>query len=170
MLLFLDTEYTGFGQLRPKLISLALVAEDGRREFYVELTDTWTLDDCTSFVKSKVIPVLSGPRMPRAEARGELLAWLEHAPRAVKVACDSETDWRFLLDLLGTPLPANLADQYYDLRPLVDATIYDRTVAAYYRTDAREHHALVDARAYRRGWLAWMDVRKETGERPWNSG
>ncbi|TCG03112.1 hypothetical protein BZM27_50940 [Paraburkholderia steynii] len=170
MLLFLDTEYTGFGQLRPKLISLALVAEDGRREFYVELTDTWTLDDCTAFVKSKVISVLSGPCMPRAEARVELLTWLEHAPRSVKVACDSETDWHLLLDLLGTPLPANLADHYYDLRPLVDTTIYDRTVAGYYRIDAREHHALVDARAYRRGWLAWMDIRKEAGTRPRKSG
>jgi hypothetical protein len=37
MLLFLDTEYTGLGQSRPKLISLTLVAEDGRREFYAEL-------------------------------------------------------------------------------------------------------------------------------------
>jgi hypothetical protein len=49
MQLFLDTEYTGLGQARPQLISLALVPEDGRREFYVELTDTWRLDDCTEF-------------------------------------------------------------------------------------------------------------------------
>ncbi len=52
MLLFLDTEYTGFGQPHPKLISLALVAEDGRREFYIELTDTWQVEDCTEFVRN----------------------------------------------------------------------------------------------------------------------
>ncbi|WP_175961287.1 3'-5' exoribonuclease [Burkholderia pyrrocinia] len=160
MLLFLDTEYTGLGQSRPQLISLALVAEDGQREFYVGVADTWTPDDCTAFVKREVLPLLDGPRMPRAKACAELRTWLAHAPRIVMVACDSETDWHFLLDLLGTPRPANLTDHYYDLRQLVDTTIYDRTVAAYYQKDPREHHALADARAYRRGWLAWMDSRK----------
>ena len=36
MLVFLDTEFTDFA--KPDLISLALVAEDGR-EFYAECTD-----------------------------------------------------------------------------------------------------------------------------------
>jgi DNA polymerase III epsilon subunit-like protein len=160
MLLFLDTEYTGLDQTRPKLISLALVSEDGRREFYVELADTWVPDDCTAFVKREVVPLLDGPRLPRAEACAGLRTWIADAPRAVQVACDSDTDWHFLLDLLGKPWPANLAGHRFDLRPLIDTTVYDRTVAAYYRTDDREHHALADARAYRRGWLAWMDARK----------
>ncbi|ENG0237448.1 3'-5' exoribonuclease [Burkholderia multivorans] len=159
MLLFLDTEYTGLGP-QPKLISLALVAEDGSREFYAELADTWTPDDCTPFVQREVLPLLAGPRLLRADACAALREWFDHAPRAVQAACDSETDWHFLLDLLGRPLPANLADRHYDLRPLIDTTIYDRTVAASYTADAREHHALADARAYRRGWLAWMDSRK----------
>ncbi len=54
MLLFLDTEYTGYGQAIPQLISLALVAEDGKREFYVEIADTWRVADCTAFVKREV--------------------------------------------------------------------------------------------------------------------
>ncbi|WP_186223154.1 3'-5' exoribonuclease [Burkholderia gladioli] len=165
MLLFLDTEYTGFAQAFPKLISIGIVAEDGRAEFYVELADTWTLEDCTAFVKREVLPLLDGPGIPRAEACAQLLTWLAHAPRSVQVACDSEADWLFLVDLLGTLWPANLANRYYDLRPLVDTTVYDQAVAAYYRTDAREHHALVDARAYRVGWLAWMDARKAKRKR-----
>lgn len=160
MLLFLDTEYTGLRQAQPRLISLALVAEDGSREFYIELSDTWTAADCSPFVLHDVLPLCTGPRVPYVEARTELRAWLDDAPRAVQVACDSETDWRFLLDLLGTPLPSSLSDRYYDLRPLIDTTIYDQTVARYYRTDPRVHQALVDARAYRMGWLAWMDARK----------
>jgi hypothetical protein len=52
-----------------------------------------------------------------------------------------------VLDLLGWPLPANLADRYYDVRPLIDTTIYERTVAASYTDSAREHHALADAQA-----------------------
>jgi hypothetical protein len=160
VLIFLDTEYTGLGQASPKLISLALVAEDGRREFYVELTDTWRRDDCTEFVKCEVLPLLNGPYRTSAEARDELRAWFADAPREVQAACDSETDFRFLIDLLGAPRPPNLAPRYFDLRPLIDTTIYDFTLMAYYQTDNRMHHALADARAYRRGWLAWMDAGK----------
>jgi 3' exoribonuclease, RNase T-like len=160
VLLFLDTEYTGVGQANPKLISLALVAEDGQREFYAELTDTWTLDDCNEFVKRDVLPLLKGPRYTVAHARAELRVWFAEAPRDVQAACDSPTDWRFLLELLGTPQPPNLTPRYFDLRRLIDTTIYDRTVTAFYGTDNRIHHALADARAYRRGWLAWMDAHK----------
>lgn len=161
MLLFLDTEYTGYDQPRPKMISLALVAEDGSREFYVELADTWSIDDCSGFVRREVVPLLAGLGVPRAKARIDLRDWLAEGPRAVQVACDSETDWFFLLDLLGAPLPINLGRRYYDLRPLIDTTVYDQAVAACYKKGAREHHALDDARAYRRGWLAWMDSRKQ---------
>lgn len=160
MLLFLDTEYTGLGQRQPKLISLALVAEDGQREFYVELANTWEPADCSNFVMREVLPLLGGPRVSRAEARAALRTWLADAPRAVQVACDSETDWHFLLDLLEPDRPENLAARYFDLRPLIDTTIYDRAVQDYYIKDRRVHHALVDARAYRYGWLAWMDARK----------
>lgn len=34
------------------------------------------------------------------------------------------------------PGAVNLADRYYDLRPLVGTETYDKTVDAYYRTDA----------------------------------
>lgn len=165
MLLFLDTEYTGFGTSDPKLISLALVAEDGRREFYVELNDTWQLTDCTHFVRNKVLPLLGGPQHTSMEARTKLHAWLNDAPRSVQAACDSTTDFSFLMTLLG-PLDApNLATSYFDLRPLIDSTAYDSTVAASYQVDPRQHHALVDARAYRLAWLAWMDSRKPARKR-----
>jgi len=160
MLLFLDTEYTGLGQAHPKLISLALVAEDGQREFYVELTDTWRHDECTEFVKREVLPLLEGRCRTYVKARDELRTWFAEAPREVQAACDSETDFRFLLDLIGSPRPMNLATHYFDLRPLIDTTIYDGAVTAYYGTDNRLHHALADARAYRHGWLAWMDAKK----------
>jgi len=163
MLLFLDTEYTGLGQTDPKLISLALVAEDGRREFYVELADTWQAADCTGFVRKEVLPLLDGSPLTQAQARVALRDWLAMAPRHVQAACDSATDFHFLLGLLGTPCPDNLAAHHFDLRPLIDTTVYDRTVAAYHRTDPRMHHALADARAYRSGWLAWMDSRKRNG-------
>ncbi|WP_082722320.1 3'-5' exoribonuclease [Burkholderia mayonis] len=165
MLLFLDTEYTGYSQAAPQLISLALVAEDGKREFYVELADTWLLADCTEFVKREVILLLTGPRRSTVQARSDLKTWFADCPRNVQVACDSATDFGFLLDLLGSPLPVNLASHYFDLRPLIDLSIYDQAVSAYYQIDNRVHHALVDARAYRHGWLAWMDSRKAGSEK-----
>jgi hypothetical protein len=54
MLVFLDTEFTDF--VRPELISIALVAEDGR-EFYAERTD-YRHDDCSDFVRETVLPLL----------------------------------------------------------------------------------------------------------------
>ncbi|WP_175946369.1 hypothetical protein [Caballeronia sp. BCC1704] len=161
MLLFLDTEYTGEGQADPGLISLGLVAEDGQREFYVELADTWRPEDCNGFVLREVLPRLDGSPLAIAQASLQLRAWFASAPRYVQAACDSATDFRFLLQLLGEPRPENLDERYFDLRPLIDTTVYDRAVSGFYQTDdARIHHALVDARAYRRGWLAWMDLRK----------
>lgn len=163
MLLFLDTEYTGLGQTGPKLISLALVTEDGQREFYVELADTWQRADCTEFVSREVLPLLDGSARSLVQARVELRDWFAVAPRHMQAACDSATDFSFLLALLGEPRPDNLDARYFDLRPLIDTTVYDRTVAAFYETDPRLHHALADARAYRRGWLAWMDNHKRRG-------
>ena len=154
MLLFLDTEYTGYGTRTPKLISLALVAEDGSREFYVELVDTWHLEECTAFVRAQVLPILSGPQCKLMDARARLLAWFQEAPRSVQAACDSRLDFDFLHWLLGSMHVPNLAAQYFDLRPLIDSTVYDQAVAKSYQVDPREHHALVDARAYRLGWLA----------------
>jgi hypothetical protein len=60
MLVFLDTEFSDF--TRPDLISLALVAEDGR-EFYAERTD-YTATRCTEFVRETVLPLLG--RVPGA--------------------------------------------------------------------------------------------------------
>jgi len=65
MLVFLDTEFTDF--VRPDLISLALVSEDGR-EFYAERTDYYTTR-CSDFVKETVLPLLG--RVPDAACTPE---------------------------------------------------------------------------------------------------
>lgn len=54
--LFLDCEFSQLSAAA-KLISLALVAENGR-EFYVELLDAWREEDCSDFVKEIVVPQL----------------------------------------------------------------------------------------------------------------
>lgn len=59
MYIFFDTEFTNF--TNPQLISIGLAAEDGQ-EFYCELTDTWTLPECSLFVVGWVLPWLSWGR------------------------------------------------------------------------------------------------------------
>lgn len=56
MLLFLDTEFTDF--TNPELISIGLVAEDGR-EFYAECSE-FDRATCNAFVNTKVLPRLVG--------------------------------------------------------------------------------------------------------------
>lgn len=53
MLVFVDSEFIDFVQM--DLISIALVAEDGR-EFYAERTD-YRRDDCSDFVRVAVLPM-----------------------------------------------------------------------------------------------------------------
>lgn len=158
MLLFLDTEYSGLSHAAPdrKLISLALVAEDGSTEWYGEV-DGWTMIDCSPWVQQHVLPSLTGQNMTRQQAKTSLLNWFTTLPRKVQVACDSDIDWKFLKDLLET-LPLNLELERYDLAPLITASRYHATVVNYFNNGNPEHHALHDARAYRRGWLAWMSA------------
>ena len=67
----------------------------------------------------------------------------------------------FSLGLLGSPCPINLASDYFNLwPPVVDTAVYEGSAAAYYETDRKLHDALADSRAYRCGWLAWIDFCK----------
>lgn len=164
MLIFLDTEYTGLGQSIPKLISIAMVPEDGKNQFYaeIEMGDGWAKHDCNEFVLSEVLPLLKGGeyRVTRTRLKESMLAWIATLPRAVQIACDSETDFRFLKQVLNADWPEKLDRRYLDLRPMVDTTVYDQTVQRYQTSERPAHNALNDAHAYRLGWLAWMEVRK----------
>ncbi|MFI4939763.1 MAG: hypothetical protein ACHP7O_05405 [Burkholderiales bacterium] len=79
MLIFIDTEFTDFIQI--DLISIALVAEDGR-EFYAERIDYFQ-EDCNQFVRETVMPLLgrvSGARCMRAELTYRLREWFKALP------------------------------------------------------------------------------------------
>jgi hypothetical protein len=160
MLLFLDTEYTD--PLQIDLISIGLVSEDGKHEFYCERSD---FDEglCNGFVRSAVLPLLQGERAAdRAGLRRQLTAWFAQLPRSVTIGCDSFTDYELLLDALDHEKPVNLAERV-DLRPLIDNTVFHAAVCRYHNAPDRPwHHALHDARAHRIGWLAWNQERDET--------
>lgn len=100
MKLYLDCEFT---QLSPaaKLISLALVAEDGR-EVYVELLDGWSIEDCSDFVTEIVFPQLWGGAyaMPVLAARNTILAFRKGFTEMVEIVTDApEYDWELFCEL-----------------------------------------------------------------------
>lgn len=139
MRLFLDCEFTQLSAVA-KLISLALVAEDGR-EFYVELRDTWKFEDCSDFVKEIVLPQLwhGGYSLPTAEARMAVLSFLTTFNKEVEIVTDApHFDWELFCDLVyeGGRWP-RIVRNYP-----TDAT----TLEVIKHGPSLPHHALMDAR------------------------
>jgi hypothetical protein len=139
MRLFLDCEFTQLSSAA-KLISLALVAENGR-EFYVELLDGWREEDCSDFVKEIVIPQLWGGSysLPTAEARMALLRFLTSFEKEVEIATDApHYDWELFCDLVYKDGSWPRIVRNYP----TDAT----TLLQISEGEELPHHALLDAR------------------------
>ena len=139
MRLFLDSEFSQLSA-QAKLISLALVGQD-RREFYVELQDTWQVDDCSDFVKKIVLPQLWGGEyaMPLTEARPALLRFLATYDEELEVVTDAPVyDWELFCELAyhDGKWPKNVRNFP------TDAT----TLTATNDGEELPHHALLDAR------------------------
>lgn len=139
MMVFLDCEFTRLSAAA-KLISLALVAEDGR-EFYVELLDTWEEEDCSDFVKEIVLPQLWGGSYvrPTIEARSALLDFLASFDEILEIVTDApQYDWELFCELAydDGKWPRNVRNYP------TDATILDATSDGV----PLPHHALLDAR------------------------
>lgn len=139
MRLFLDCEFTQLSA-QAKLISLALVGQDGR-EFYVEVIDAWLEEDCSEFVKEIVLPQPWGGQyaMPIIEARSALLRFLATYDEELEVATDApEYDWELFCELTyhDGKWPKNVRNYP------TDATTLSPTSDG----DELPHHALLDAR------------------------
>ena len=156
MRLFLDTEYTD--PEHQQLISVGIISEDGQHSFYGELND-YDESLCNRFVCENVLPHLEHHGMNRDQLVCVLRDWFATLPRRVFFSCDSYDDIKLTLALLGER-PANLIENWLDLRSLIDTSIYHNAVEAYHTPDKPWHHALHDAAAHRAGWLAWMDHNK----------
>lgn len=145
---FIDTEFTDFQSV--KMISFALVAEDGRA-LYCELSDTWSTQDCSDFVIEVVLPLL-GPlekRLTAAQARQAVKAWVEALCRPVMLYSDSvwhdETAFLSLFTGHMEEWPSNLYEGFVDFKAEKEIDFAARGL--------REHHALDDALALRDAYL-----------------
>ena len=156
MLLMLDCEFTDF--IDCELISIGMVSEDGQHEFYAERSD-YDAARCNDFVREAVLPLLGqfpGAVCSRDELTHRLWSWFATLPRHVQIASDSQHDRDLLWDAFGEGLPPNLDKSIFDLRPLIDTTVFNNAVCCYHdQPNQAWHHALHDARAHRAGWMAW---------------
>jgi hypothetical protein len=146
--IFLDCEFTQLNQ-NSKLISLALVSESGE-EFYVELTDTYSVEDCSDFVIQNVLPQLDPLRCGQSlsEAQVSLRRFLGSFAEELEVCSDApHWDWGFFYDLACAdhqPLPVQVMNQPTNLTILfnqVNAEALEQV-----ELSDLPHHALLDAR------------------------
>jgi 3' exoribonuclease, RNase T-like len=169
MLLFIDTEWADV--LANELVSLALVSDCGRFEFYAERDPL--PGESTDFVREVIYPLLDRGEYALGDAEftnrlHEFFGRMQSIakPDRVIVAYDHRND----LDLLGIALegfnhpetPPRPAFEVQDLAPLGAA--YQQAVEAVFATNPelqkRRHHALTDARVNRD---ACLKVRAAAG-------
>ena len=148
MKIFLDCEFTQLNQ-DSKLISLALVSESGD-EFYVELTDTYSVEDCSEFVIQNVLPQLNPLQYGQSlvEARALLRRFLGCFAEKLEVCSDApHRDWKFFCDLACAdhqPWPVQVLNQPTNLAILFDKV--DAEALEQVELSDPPHHALLDAR------------------------
>lgn len=177
MHLFLDTEFTDFTEC--DLISLGVVSEDGQHEFYVEITDH-TVEWQSDFVKQIVVPLLDNEKhgMIYNEAGVKLAEWIETLPsddliflidyggdgllfgellrncvvnKSIKVEI-IEVAFKHWLHANGFHMPQQLHEAFKGLLSGMEDYFED--------VDSRRHHALVDAKSNRHGWLKGFEYAK----------
>ena len=148
MLVFLDTEFSDFA--KPDLISLALVAEDGR-EFYAERTD---------YRKKGRVP---GAACDSAELALRLRTWFHALPEPSIIIFDYQTDW----DLLAGAMPGRPLDSFATPLHLdgyaITHPFFEKAKNLVYTDAWPPHHALADARALMAGYRAWRAFREKFG-------
>jgi hypothetical protein len=150
--LFLDTEFT---TLAPgaKLISIALVDED-ENFFYAELTDTYTLADCSDFVKTDVLPLLRGGsyKMTEYDCKLAICKWIEERNTKCVICSDAPSwDMPLFMPLLQPCIPEN-----FDMdNGILVRVPHDVEQDLILKFDYDVHNALDDALVMKKGTLGY---------------
>lgn len=151
-ILYLDTEFTDFIQC--DLISIALVSDCGKYEFYAERND-YNKGDCSQFVTEFVLPHLGGVEaICRDELKKQLFEFISSLKEDVIIACDYYGDLDLLYDALDDTRPKNLLPQWHNFKDSTVNPIF-YLASSDYTKGVNQHHALHDARANRLGDLAF---------------
>lgn len=145
MIVYLDTEFTGFRD--PHLISAGLVCGDD--ELYFEVAGI-SLDLCTPFVIENVLPFLSGKGLSPTEISAKMATFLAQCGPEVTFLCDAP---RYDVALIKPFIPATLR-WHYSVPTFPTEVQFDAfTEDLQFELDTlRQHHALDDARALAKIW------------------
>lgn len=143
---FLDTEFIE----KPctiDLISLALVAEDGR-ELYLENSEA-DLSNLDDWMKRNVIPHLKGDGIPKAEFKDQILKFIGEDKKPEIWGYFADYDWVVFCWLFGRmiDLPLHFPKYCRDLKQVMDTLGVKKSQLPQLKGNA--HNALVDAR-----WVA----------------
>lgn len=133
---FIDCEFNGG---HGELISMAIVSEDGQRNFY-EVVEHGTPVD---WVKENVIPILNKPPVSSAVFKERLKRYLDCLSRLTLIADHAADLFYFTQQIVGQ-----------EGRMMVDYPVelmFDPGVSA--KKSTLKHNALEDAKAIRLDWL-----------------
>ncbi|MBU8974516.1 3'-5' exoribonuclease [Lysobacter sp. MMG2] len=159
--LFLDTEWADV--MGSELVSIALVSEDGEREFYAERDPLPSF--ATDFVRHAVYPSLDRGTVAMSDA--EMTTALRRFLFSIRqsyVLADYPIDLQLLKYVLaGFDLPDEHAAACGPIpspvmtlmgREGLTTVLLEDWFAAHPEQAKRRHNALVDARALRMAWMA----------------
>lgn len=168
--IFFDTEFSGFGVVNPKLVSIGCITQSGEDTFYAEVLYTPVLvDSCLPWVRKNVLSHLErgDAAMPEEEIARRLFTWLcgLSPEKELILISDSPTiDGLYLHSLLKVAgYPPNMDRK---IRPMkmpspMGWQRYHSALEKAQKSQLRAHHALDDAKANRLAWLAGQGFQGE---------
>lgn len=154
-----DTEFMEDGKTI-ELLSIGLVAEDGREYYAVSADADWSR--ANDWVKANVLPHLDRSiAKPRTQIRHELLQFIGHAEYDQHTGTKrrpeiwgwyASYDWVVLCQLFGRmiDLPKDWPMYVRDVKQLCDS----QGNPPLPKQEGKTHHALEDARWIRQAWAA----------------
>ncbi len=158
MLIFCDTEFSGLDQIKPDLISIALVDETGR-EFYAELPPATYQVQLSEWTHNNVVCHLWDGKYVQTleQIRGRIVPWIEAAQDKAMIVTDCPNADFTLLKPLLLQWPKNLAKfpMIFDSWSMGDSKqpALQKVIDSYFSAERPQHHALHDAHALRLGMM-----------------
>jgi lactoylglutathione lyase len=162
---FVDVEFSGLEFYLGELISIAVVKLTGE-ELYLELAYEGPVND---FVRREVLPKLTGPRVPPAEAAARIKAFVGDG-KPYMVSEGGHYDVLYVYKLFGIEehpfhsTPLELASMLFShgVPPRTDDVAAELGID---RSEYRAHHALDDARRVREIYLRATGGRRSVPPR-----
>jgi len=156
MKIFFDSEFTALSS-DPRLISIGMVAENGS-QLYIELTDGWSEENCSAWVREHVVPLLGkGDKCTRAEAGKRIFSWLSFAEYPPTLLSDSDWDTTLLAELMNE---CSIPRERYHLEVLeyktkIQAKAFEEARLRHFQSmNLVQHYALHDAQVFHAAWVS----------------